>query len=240
MKVIDIKNLSFSWDGIQVLENLDFQVEEGEFVGLIGPNGGGKTTLLRLMLGLLKPDTGSIRILGRKPGDSRQLVGYVPQHFSFDRDFPVNVEQVVRMGLVRPGGWGFRYTQEQKQVVEQSLLETGITHLAKRPIGQLSGGQQQRVLVARALAGRPRLLFLDEPTANIDQKGEEDIFHLLKRLNQRMTIVVVSHDVGFISEYVTTVACLNKTIMLHEATCLDGSTVDQLYNSHVHMVDHQH
>ena len=240
MNAIDIHQLSFSYDRIPVLENLDFHVAEGEFVGLIGPNGGGKTTLLKLMLGLLKPDAGSIRIFGRKPADSRRLMGYVPQYFSFDRDFPITVEQVVRTGLTRPGKWLFRYTPQERQEVAQALEETGITHLARRPIGRLSGGQQQRVLVARALAARPRLLFLDEPTANIDQKGEEDIFHLLKRLNLRMTIVVVSHDVGFISEYVTTVACLNRTIMLHETACLDGSTIDQLYNGHVHLVDHQH
>jgi len=240
MNAIDIENLSFSYNGVPVLEKLDFHVKEGEFVGLIGPNGGGKTTLLKLMLGLLKPEQGSILIFGRKPGDSRELVGYVPQYFAFDRSFPITVEQVVRMGLIRPGHWSFRYTAEERQIVEQSLQETGITHLSTRPIGQLSGGQQQRVLVARALAGRPRLLLLDEPTANIDQRGEEDIFHLLKRLNQRMTIVVVSHDIGFISEYVTTVACLNRTLMLHEATCLDGSAVDQLYNAHVHMIEHDH
>lgn len=240
MNAIEIEHLSFSYNGIPVLENIDFQVKEDDFVGLIGPNGGGKTTLLKLMLGLLKPDAGHIRIFGRKPGDSRELLGYVPQYFSFDRSFPITVEQVVRMGLIRPGHLSFHYSQEEKEIVGQSLNETGIEHLTKRPIGQLSGGQQQRALVARALAGRPRLLLLDEPTANIDQRGEEDIFHLLKRLNQRMAIVVVSHDVGFISEYVKTIACLNQTLMLHEATCLDGSTVDQLYNSHVHLVDHQH
>lgn len=237
---IDIEALDFSFGEIRILEKVDLHIHEGDFVGLVGPNGGGKTTLLKLILGLLEPDGGNISIFGKDPDESRHLIGYVPQYATFSREFPITVEQVVLMGNIQRTGLFSRYRREQRAAAKQAMQTTGITELANRNIGQLSGGQQQRVLVARALVSNPKILLLDEPTANVDQRGEEDIFDLLKRLNKAMTIIVVSHDIGFISEYVNTVACLNRTMLMHDTACLTGKNIDQLYHGHVHMIDHLH
>ncbi len=238
--IISIRDVGFSYSGPSVLEKISIEVEDGEFLGVVGPNAGGKSTLLKLILGLLEPVSGSIRVLGRGPQTVSRQIGYVPQYPAFTRDFPITAEQVVLMGRLGNSGWVGGYGREDHRITRQAMIETEVYELAKRQLSTLSGGQLQRVLVARALACEPRILILDEPTANIDMRVETDIFDLLKQLNQRMTIIVVSHDVGFISQYVDRVACLNRTLVCHHTSCIDGEVIDELYGSHVHMVEHVH
>jgi len=244
---IEVSDLSFSYGAEPVLERVNLRVAEGEFLGIVGPNAGGKSTLLKLLLGLLQPQAGRIRVLGQAPPGASGLIGYVPQFPSFSRNFPISVEQIVLLARIGQGHtgplaslWPGRYGPDDCLAARRALEEVEAANLAKRRVGSLSGGQLQRVLLARALAGEPRLLILDEPTANIDQRLEGDIFDLLKRLNKRLTILVVSHDIGFISSYVTRVACINRTLICHHTDAIDGHVIQQLYGERVRRVAHRH
>ncbi len=244
--VIALHQVSFAYGTLPVLRDISLQIAPGEFLGLVGPNGGGKSTLLKLVLGLITPHTGQVSVLGGSAYTQRHRLGYVPQHPEFDRDFPISVREVVNLGrLGRHTTWWQalrpqRITQVDRVAVTRALAEVEATDLAKRRIGSLSGGQLQRVLLAHALASEPAVLLLDEPTANIDQRLESDIFDLLQRLNQRMTILVVSHDVGFISSYVTRVACINQTLVCHQTDAINGQVIQNLYEEQVRMVAHHH
>lgn len=237
---LSIENVFFRYGEPWILENIQLQVAPGEFIGIVGPNGSGKSTLLKLILGILKPEKGSVRILGMPPEEGRTRIGYMPQITEFARDFPISVEEVVLLGrLGKTASTGF-YRKRDREIAHQMMREVEIDDLAKRPIGTLSGGQFQRVLIARALAGEPDILILDEPTANIDMRSEVDIFDLLKQLNQEVTILVVSHDIGFISKYIHRVACLNQTLMVHKTTEITHDVLQSLYSHPVHMVAHKH
>ena len=238
--VVELEQVTFSYGGVPVLEKVNLQVQPGEFLGLVGPNAGGKSTLLKLVLGLLRPQAGKIRVLGRKPGETSTQIGYVPQYPMFSRDFPVSVEDVVLMGRLGTSpmlGW---YRRSDRQAALRVLAEVESIDLSQRPISTLSGGQLQRVLLARALVSEPEILILDEPTANIDQRVEGDIFDLLLVLNRRLTILVVSHDIAFISSYVGRVACLNRTLVCHHTDAIDGEVIQNLYGEQVRMVAHVH
>jgi zinc transport system ATP-binding protein len=237
--VIELKDVSFAYDiGPPALEHISLTVEEGEFMGLVGPNGGGKSTLLKLVLGLLRPGAGTVRVASGAPQASRRMIGYVPQYARFARDFPISVEETVLLGRLGTTWLMGGYCTADRQAARQAMAETEVLDLRQRPLGTLSGGQLQRVLVARALACDPRILILDEPTANIDLRGETDIFDLFKLLNQRMTIVVVSHDIGFISHYVTRVACLNRTLLCHQPVPIGSDVIERLYGMPVHRILH--
>lgn len=238
--VIEVKQVSFAYSQVPILEGVNLRIQEREFLALVGPNGGGKSTLLKLMLGLLKPTQGSILIRGQSPRKGRNFIGYVPQFANFQRDFPVSVEETVLLGRLGRTRWLGGYRQQDYEIARRAMQETAISEFAQRQIGQLSGGQLQRVLIARALACEPDILLLDEPTANIDMRAEEDIFDLLRGLNQRLTIVVVSHDIGFISKYVSRVACLNRTLMCHHTDRLTGNKIEDLYGIPVRAIHHHH
>ncbi|NNG15188.1 MAG: ABC transporter ATP-binding protein, partial [Gemmatimonadales bacterium] len=226
---IELGKVSFSYGGPLVLEDIDLDIEEGEFLGLVGPNASGKSTLLKVILGLHRPTAGQVRVFGRNPSEARHTIGYVPQFATFRRDFPISVNDMVllgRLGATRVMG-GYRADDRRK--AERAMREAQVWDVRSRPIGTLSGGQLQRALVARALVSDPRLLILDEPTANIDVLAEEDIFQLFRQLNERMTIIVVSHDIGFISQYVQRVACLNRTLVCPQTGDITGEVIAQLY-----------
>jgi zinc transport system ATP-binding protein len=238
--VIELRGLSFAYGAVPVLENVDLAVDAGEFLGIVGPNAGGKSTLLKLILGLLEPTAGTVRVLGRSPQAASREIGYVPQYPAFARDFPVTVEQVVLTGRLGRGRLLGGYDAGDREMARWVMTQTEIADLASRRIATLSGGQLQRVLVARALACEPQILILDEPTANIDMRVESDIFDLLRVLNQRMTILVVSHDVAFISAYVRRVACVNRTLLCHATESIDGRVIHDLYGGDVRRVAHAH
>ena len=238
--VIKICDLHFSYGNPVILEDIQLDIKANEFVGMVGPNGSGKTTLLKIILGLLDPDKGSVEVLGKQPHKAVKEIGYMQQFTAFSRDFPINVEETVLMGrLGNTSSIGF-FSKKDKQLAGESMEAVEIQDLKNRSIGSLSGGQLQRVLIARALACNPKIMILDEPTANVDMKAEKDIFDLLKKLNEKITIIVVTHDIGFISQYITKVACINRTLVCHPTSELTGETIENLYGTHVHMVHHHH
>lgn len=204
---VSLKNVSVSLDGSKALDGISMTVKEGKFVSVIGPNGAGKTTMLRVVLGLLKPDEGEVKVFGMEPKKARGLVGYLPQSFSFDLSFPISVFDVALMGRYK--GPFKPYTTEDEEAVIEALKEVGIYELKDKLIGELSGGQLQRVLLARALVRRPKLLLLDEPTSSLDPNARRSLYELLSTLKERITIILVTHDISAVSIYVDTIACLN-------------------------------
>ena len=237
---IEISDLNFSIEQLSILKNISMTIEQGDFAGLVGPNGGGKTTLLKLILGLYKAQSGRISVFGKPVKKQRKLFGYVPQFANFNSDFPISVQDTVLQGRLGVTLCLGRYCKQDKDISLKVMQETEILDLASRSILSLSGGQMQRVLVARALAAEPRILLLDEPTANIDQRAEKDIFDLFKTINKRMTILIISHDIGFVSEYINKVFCLNKTLVCHDASPVTSDTIHALYGDHVSEVHHHH
>jgi zinc transport system ATP-binding protein len=236
---IEIERLDFAYDGDPVLRDVTLRIASGDFVCMIGPNGGGKTTLVKLVLGLLQPARGTIRVLGTTPAAARRQMGYVPQYAHYDPHFPVSVLDVVLMGRLGCGGW-WAYGAEDRRIATGALGEVGLADLRQRPFSSLSGGQRQRVLIARALACQPELLLLDEPTSNLDQRVEEDFYALLKRLNERLTIVLVSHDLSVVSRVVKTAVCVNRTVMVHATSNLTGDAIASLYGHGLRVVQHDH
>ncbi len=208
MKLIQINNLSFSYDKNNVLENIDLTIEENDFLAIIGPNGGGKSTLLKIILGLLPSKKEKIK-------NSFNNIGYVPQNTNLNTDFPITALEVVLMGHIGNKKQLFGYSKEDKECAMNSLSQVGMEKFAHSKIGELSGGQRQRVFIARALCANPDIILLDEPTASIDVQGQQEVYDLLKILNQRMTVVVVSHDISVLLNYAKSVAHVNKTLVFH-------------------------
>lgn len=237
---VQFDHVHFAYDRTPVLEDINLAVVPGEFFGLIGPNAAGKSTLLKLVLGLLEPQRGQVRVLGQAARAARRRIGYVPQFPTFARSFPIDVLHMVLQGRLGLGATAGRYGVEDHAAARRALRAVEIEALATTPIRELSGGQLQRALIARALACEPELLILDEPTANIDVRAEENIFALLRGHSQRMTIIVVSHDVGFISGYVHRVGCLNRTLACHETGAISGRTIEELYGAPVRRILHTH
>lgn len=239
--VIEMERVGFAYGAVPVLEDVSLRVPAGEFLGLVGPNAGGKSTLLKLILGLLSPQRGRIRVLGQTPRKARRHLGYVPQYPSFPRDFPIDVLSVVLMGRLGTTASGLvGWSANDRAIARRTLVDVEAGDLESTPVASLSGGQLQRVLLARALVSEPQVLILDEPTANIDHRLEGEIFELLARLNKRLTIIVVSHDIGFISGYVSRVACLSRTLVCHQTAAVGGDLVKQLYGEQVRMISHEH
>jgi zinc transport system ATP-binding protein len=235
---IRLEHVFFAYDGPLVLEDITLEIRPREFMGLVGPNGGGKTTLLRVILGLETPSAGVVRVFGQEPRLVRHRIGYVPQVVNLTRDFPLLVEEAVLMGRLgctrRVGG----YRSKDRELAVEAMQRTGIFELRHRPVGALSGGQMQRVLIARALISEPYLLILDEPTSNVDTRGEQDTFELLKVLNREKTILLVSHDLGFISSFVNRVACLNRRLVCHQASAITGENIEELYGRPLRIIHH--
>lgn len=219
--IVDISGVDFAYAGQLVLKQIDLRIERGSTVGVIGPNGGGKTTLVRLMLGLIQPTRGKIQVEGMSPRQAVRrgdVVGYLPQNPRVPEDFPVNVRQVVRLGLAGKAGMFRPYAREDLDFADAMLQRVGMADLADQPVGELSGGQLQRVLIARALAARPKLLLLDEPTTGIDQSGQQRFIEFLSNLKKELglTVVIVSHDLRAVSAMSDRIACLNVTLHYHD------------------------
>lgn len=237
-EAISLHNLYAGYNQQVVLEDLNLVVKELDFVGIIGPNGGGKTTLIKVLLGLIPPLQGEVKILGLPLIQGRRYIGYVPQSMEFDREFPIRVDQVVRMGRLGKRRLCRPYNAKDEQIVTQSLEQVGMSDLASRSIGELSGGQRQRVYIARALASEPRILLLDEPTASVDPQMKTSIYELLKQLNDYMTIVMISHDIGAISAYVKTIGCLNRHLHYHGDKLITAEMLAETYQCPVDLIAH--
>jgi zinc transport system ATP-binding protein len=237
-EVIAIRHLWAGYDREQVLEDINLSVYEADFVGLIGPNGGGKTTLIKVLLGLLAPTKGTVTVMGKAVKEGRRYLGYVPQVVEFDREFPVNVWEVARMGRLGRRRLLQRYTSEDNDIVAEALRQVEMLALRQRPIGELSGGQRQRVYIARALATQPAILLLDEPTASVDPQVSQSIYQLLERLNREVTIVMISHDMSAISSYVKTVGCLNRHLFYHEDDHVTPEMLELAYQCPIDLIAH--
>jgi len=211
-KVLEIKHLFFQYDSMLALEDVNVEIFQGDFVGIFGPNGGGKTTLLKLMMGLLRPKTGKVLLFGRPPEEMRHRIGYVPQAIRFDRDFPISALEVVMMGMLRKLSWMGSYPANAKRKALDALERVGLVHKAKASFGSLSGGEAQRVLIARAIVDAPKLLILDEPTANVDTQAEQSIYAQLAELNQTMTILMVTHDLQTIVDKAGKLLCVQRRV----------------------------
>ena len=207
-------------------------------MGIIGPNGGGKTTLLKIILGLLKPDKGDVLVFNKKPKGARDLIGYVPQFLEIDLDCPVNVLDIVLMGILNRKKIFQKYNAEDFGLAKEALDFVDLWDLKNKQIGELSGGQRQRVYIARALIRKPKLLILDEPTASIDEKSEREFWELLKEINKTAAIIIVSHDIGVIFKNVNKIACLNKQLYCHNADELTQETLDKTYKCDIELLGH--
>ena len=236
MTAIDITNICFGYETYEVLHNINLHIDEGSLAVVVGPNGSGKTTLLKLIIGLLTPRYGEIRIFGEAPVGHRRDVGYVPQFMMFDTKFPISALDVVLMGRVERHGFG-GYDKHDRLVASDCLKHVGLEGFERHQFSDLSGGQRQRVLIAQALASEPKILLLDEPAANLDVPGAEAIYQLLKELNAKLTIVMVSHNLNMVESFASHVICVNHTADMHRisevsSTALAAGNWLHLFHDH--------
>jgi zinc transport system ATP-binding protein len=222
--VLEFRDVCFGYTANETLHNVSFCVQNGDFLAVVGPNGGGKTTLIKLALGLVRPQRGKVLLFGKNPRDTRKRVGYVPQIFMFDQTFPVRVKDVVRMGRIDCARWGF-YRKIDDKAVDRALDEAEASELKHKPFSELSGGERQRVLLAQALVSRPELLLLDEPTANVDAVTEKRLYELFKKLNTGMTVFLISHNLNVVTRHANRVLCVNRTAGMHSTQDVSGSHI---------------
>ncbi|NLE43527.1 MAG: ABC transporter ATP-binding protein [Chloroflexi bacterium] len=237
-EMISLQHVWAGYGDQTVLEDITLSVREGDFIGIIGPNGGGKTTLLKVLLGLITPRRGTVRVMGQSVEKGRRYIGYVPQLVESDRDFPICVRDVVRMGRLSSRGLLKNYQHEDDVAVINALQSVDMLDLQNKPFGELSGGQRQRGFIARALVGNPRVLLLDEPTASVDSRVSANVYELLYHLNERVTIVMVSHDLSAISAYVKSVGCLNRRLFYHGDKNVTPDMLEASYHCPVDLIAH--
>jgi zinc transport system ATP-binding protein len=237
-KILEIQNLSAGYDDSLVLKNINFQVHETDFIGIIGPNGGGKTTLMKTILGVIKPKTGIISyFFPGKSKDFRKYIGYLPQQNTIDKKFPISVREVILSGLTSQKNLIFRFSSEEKKKVDELIEKSGLTGISRNPVGELSGGQLQRVFLARAVISNPMLLILDEPSTYVDNRSEFELYETLKELNKEIAILLVSHDIGTISSYIKTIACVNLNLHYHPSNEISSEELN-IYNCPVDILAH--
>lgn len=238
-KVIELEDVWVRYGNQIILEAVDLELKEPNgLLGIIGPNGGGKTTFLKVLLGLLKPYRGNVKLFGKSPEKSRDLVGYVPQYRGFDFDFPISVWEVVLTGRMSHTGFLKKYGEEDKKAAEEALKTVEMFQYKDRQIGQLSGGQRQRVFIARALATNPKLLLLDEPNSGLDPHMQDELYRLLNRLKKEMAIIMVTHDLSAVSVYVDRIACLNRTLHYHNSKEIPAEDLEATYQCPVELIAH--
>ncbi|MFH1651608.1 MAG: metal ABC transporter ATP-binding protein [Chloroflexota bacterium] len=237
-ELVKLEDIWVQYDGTTVLQGINLAVMPHNFLAVIGPNGGGKTTLLKVILGLIKPSRGRVTVLGGSPERQRKHIGYIPQHNLFDRDFPISVGDAVLTGRYPWAGLGRRYRGADREAAAKALREAGMWEQRDRQIGKLSGGEQQRVFIARALVAEPQLLLLDEPTSSVDPAAQTEFYELLERLKQQMAIILVTHDIGAVSIYVDDVACLNRQLFYHGDKEIEPGALEATYQCPIQMITH--
>lgn len=237
-EVVRLGDVWVHYDGVPVLQEIKLSISPNEMLGVIGPNGGGKTTLLKVILGLIKPSRGRVVVFGKPPKEGREHVGYVPQYRSFARDFPASVWDTVLMGRLGPDRLFERYSKKDKIAAKNALETVEMSENRDKQIGRLSGGQQQRVLIARALVAEPKLLLLDEPLASVDAPMQKDIYELLRKLKQNVAIVLVSHDLSAVSTYVDKIACLNRKLFYHDTKEISAEELEAAYQCPIEFIAH--
>ena len=236
--IVEIRDVAFAYAGEAVLQDVSLDIRRGDFIAVIGPNGGGKTTLLKLMLGILKPSRGKVRIFGTPPREAASRIGYMPQDIHVNRGFPISVQDIARMGRVRGGGGWRHFSKKDMAVVQQALEQVEMWNLRSRRMDELSGGQRQRVFLARALVSKPEILFLDEPMSSVDTKGQTDFYDFLLELTRTVTIVVVSHDAMILSSHAKSVACVNRHLFFHDAPEITKDMLEMAYHCPVELIGH--
>jgi zinc transport system ATP-binding protein len=236
--VIELKDVWVSYEESLVLESVDLVVKNHDFLAIIGPNGGGKSTLLKVILGLIKPDKGSVTLLGNDPHKTRKYIGYVPQHMSSNLEFPINVWDVVLMGRISNRSLFRRYSDDDKKAAHDALDIVDMLAFKDRQISELSGGQRQRVFIARALVNKPKLLMLDEPSTGIDSKRQKEFYELLNKLKKEIAIVMVTHDLSAVSVYVDKIACLNRKLHYHDSKKISPQDLEAAYQCPVDLIAH--
>lgn len=245
--IIELSDISFSYPNNPVLKGINLNVHKGDYLGIIGPNGGGKSTLLKLMLGLLKPESGNIKLFDKDISDFNDWskIGYVPQKaVNFDSNFPATVYEVASMGRYGVEGLLHWPTANDAKKVEKALDDVSMLEYRKRLIGDLSQGQQQRIFIARSLSSEPEILFLDEPTVGVDIKAQEDFYELLQKLNDQfnLTLILVSHDIDVVTNEVTELACINQELIYHgdPKEFISKDYIKKLYGKGVKFILHGH
>lgn len=243
--IVEVKNVSFAYGKVPILTNVNLNIHRGDYLGVVGPNGGGKTTLIKLILGLLKPGTGSITMFGENQAEFRDWtkIGYVAQKVThIDEVFPVTVKEIAAMGRYGHAGLLHNLTPKDNQVINWALEQVDLVSIKDQLIGNLSGGQQQRTFIARALAQQPEIIFLDEPTAGVDSEAQEQFYKLLKKLNQELeiTLVLISHDVDVLTEEATEVVCINRGVVFYGLAneFIKEEQSNKLYTKNIKFIKH--
>ena len=238
--LIQITDLSASYDNKTVLSHINLTVYEQDFLGVIGPNGGGKTTLVKAILGLHQPDNGQIRFFRNEKETPEINMGYLPQYNSIDKKFPISVYEVVLSGLSKQKSLFKRYSKEQHEQVREIIARMGLEGCEDRAIGQLSGGQLQRAMLGRALVSNPEVVILDEPNTYIDKRFEAKLYELLEEINRERAIILVSHDIGTVLQNVKTIACVNETLDYHPDTEVPAEWLEEHFGCPIELLGHGH
>ncbi len=236
MKLISIKGLDVAYDGQKVLRGVNLDIFSDDFIAVIGPNGGGKTTLVKAILGIVEAE-GVIEYSQELRQSSELLIGYMPQISQFDKRFPITIEEVVLSGLLNSKRIRIRYNAQERALCRELMELTGITHVAHHQIGEVSGGQLQRALLCRAIISEPKLLILDEPTNYVDSSFEGEMYSILRQINERMAIVMVSHDIGTVSSFVKQIVCINGSVHRHESNIISEEQLLN-YNCPIKIITH--
>lgn len=232
LPIVELKDISVSYERKVAIENVNFTINKNDFIGVIGPNGGGKTTLIKVILGIVKPHQGKILF-----HEANKKIGYLSQYHNFDSSFPISVEETILMGLMNNWKPFYFRKKEIKQSLQKTLERLKITHLQKKNMGELSGGEMQKVFLARAIISNPVLLLLDEPDTYIDSKFENELYEILEEINKTTAIVLVSHDAGIISSHVKSIACVNRHLHYHASNEITEEML-KVYNCPIDLITH--
>lgn len=235
-KLIEVRNVTAGYGDSIILRNINLTINPHDFLGIIGPNGGGKTTLLKLLLGQIKPFSGEV-VSYLAATELRGTIGYLPQVHTIDKTFPITVQEVVLSGLMGQKGMNIRFSKEERLKAENLLRKTNTFEYRHNTIDELSGGQLQRVFLCRALISDPQLLILDEPNTFVDSQFEKELYALLREMNERMAIVMVSHDLGTITSYVKTIACVNRNLNYHNSSTISAEQL-AVYDCPIQLISH--